>query len=125
MAEEENNNSQDIIEEKPVSEFEKKIKDLLNELDNHLEQIGGDYGPILMDELQNRLEKVVKNFNSEVNDLFTKSFDKWKVADTQLRELIKSDVKIPDNNKSSKKTKKKSNSPKFIKDIKFGPVRPK
>ena len=44
--------------------------------------------------------------------------------DDVISKMKESDIKIPDNNKSSKKTKN-SNSPRFIKDIKFGPVRPK
>ena len=116
--------TQETVENKPISEFEKKFKDLLNELDLQLEQIGDDYGPTLMEELQNRLENVVKEFNFEVNELFTKSFERWKVTDNQLREFIKRDIKIPENNNSPKKSKK-SNTPKFIKDINFGPVRPK
>ena len=124
MAEEEKDNGQEIEEEKPLSLFDKKMKDLLEELDERLEQIGGDYGPILMEELQNRLEQVVNNFNDEVHDMFTQSFNTWKVTDTQLREFIKSDIKVPDKKPAKAKTKDLS-TPQFIKDVDFGPVRPK
>ena len=117
-------NNQEPEENKTISEFEKKIKDLLNELDVQIEQIGDDYGPILMEELQNRLVNVLKKFNFEVNELFTNSFKRWKVTDTQLRELIKRDVEIPKNN-ISPKIPKTSKTPKFIKDVNFGPLRPK
>ena len=123
MVEEEKKNGQEI-EEKPLSLFDKKMKDLLNELDEHLDQIGGDYGPILMEELQNRLELIVKNFNDEVHTLFTESFNKWKVTDTQLREFVKIDIKIPDKKPLKKKTKD-SPTPAFIKDVDFGPMRQK
>ena len=92
MAEEEKDNEQEI-KEKPLSLFDKKMKDLLDELDKLLDQVGGDYGPILMEELQNRLELIVKNFNDEVHTLFTESFKKWNVTNTQLREFVKSDIK--------------------------------
>ena len=122
MAEEKKDNGQEIEEEKPLSLFDKKMKDLLDELDERLELIGGDYGPILMEELQNRLEQVVNNFNNEVHDMVTESFNKWKVTDTQLREFLKSDIKVPD----KKFTKAKDlSTPQFIKDVDFGPVRPK
>ena len=78
MAEEEKDNGQEIEEEKPLSLFDKKMKDLLDELDERLEQIGGDYGPILMEELQNRLEQVVNNFNDEVHDMVAESFNKFR-----------------------------------------------
>ena len=126
MAKEEKDNGQDIEEEKPLSFFDKKMKDLLDELDERLEQIGGDYGPILMEELQNRLEQVVNNFNDEVHDVVNEAFNKWKVTDTQLREFIKSDIKVPDKKPAKTKTKtKKLSTPQFIKDVDFGPVRPK
>ena len=124
MAEEKIENGQELEEGKPLSLFDKKMKNLLDELDEHLEQIGGDYGPILMEELQSRLELIVKNFNNEVHTLFTESFKKWKVTDTQLREFVKSDIKIPEKQKPKKKGKD-SSTPEFIKDVDFGPVRPK
>ncbi len=124
MAEEKKDNGQEIEEEKPLSLFDKKMKDLLDELDERLEQIGGDYGPILMEALQNRLEQVVNNFNDEVHDIVTESFNKWKVTDTQLREFIINDVKVPDK-KSAKAKPKDLSTPQFIQDVDFGPIRPK
>ena len=120
MAEEEKDNGQEIEKEKPLSLFDEQMKDLLDELDELLDKVGGDYGPILMEELQNRLALIVKNFNNEVQTLFTESFKKWNVTDTQLREFIKSDIKVPD----KKPTKAKDlSTPRFIKDVDFGPVR--
>ena len=124
MADEKIENGQEMEEVKPLSLFDEKMKGLLDELDERLEQIGGDFGPILMEELQNRLERIVKNFNEEVHTLFTESFEKWKVTDTQLREFVSSDIKIPIK-KTVKKKKKDKSTPEFIKDVEFGPVRPK
>ena len=124
MAEKEKDNGQEIEEVKPLSLFDKKMKDLLDELDERLEQIGGDYGPFLMEELQNRLEQVVNNFNDEVHVMVTESFNKWKVTDTQLREFINSDIKFPDK-KPTKAKPEDVSTPQFIKDVDFGPVRPK
>ena len=123
MAEKIIENGQESEEVKPLSLFDEKMKGLLDELDERLEQIGGDFGPILMEELQNRLERIVKNFNEEVHTLFTESFEKWKVTDTQLREFVSSDIKIPI--KKTRKKKKDKATPEFIKDVEFGPVRPK
>ena len=124
MADDQKENGQETEEAKPLTLFEEKMKGLLDELDELLEQVGGDYGPILMEELQNRLESIVKNFNDEVHTLFTESFKKWKVTDSQLREFVKADVKLPKQKKAQKKPKKAS-TPEFIKDVEFGPVRPK
>ena len=124
MADKKIENGQEIEEVKPLSLFDEKMKGLLDELDERLEQIGGDFGPILMEELQNRLERIVKNFNEEVHTLFSESFEKWKVTDTQLREFVSSDIKLPIK-KTVKKKKKDKSTPEFIKDVEFGPVRPK
>ena len=124
MAEEKKENEQEIEETKPLSVFEEKMKGLLDELVELLEQVGGNYGPILMEELQNRLELIVKDFNDEANKLFNESFKKWKVTDSQLREIISNDIKIPKDNKLNKNPKD-SSTPKFIKEVDFGPVRPK
>ena len=124
MAEKKIENGQEIEEVKSLSLFDEKMKILLDELDERLEQIGGDFGPILMEELQNRLERIVKNFNEEVHTLFSESVKKWKVTDTQLREFVSSDIKLP-LKKTVKKKKKDKSTPEFIKDVEFGPVRPK
>ena len=124
MADDQIENGQETEEAKPLTLFEEKMKSLLDELAELLGQVGGDYGPILMEELQNRLELIVKNFNDEVHTLFTESFKKWKVTDSQLREFVKADVKVPKPKKAQKKPKKAS-TPEFIKNVEFGPVRPK
>ena len=124
MAEEKEDNGQEIEKEKPLSLFDEKMKDLLDELDELLDQVGGDYGPILMEELQNRLALIVKNFNNEVHTLFTESFKKWNVTNTQLREFVKNDIKIPNKEPTEGKSNN-SSTPEFIKDVNFGPIRPK
>ena len=124
MADDQIENGQETEEAKPLTLFEEKMKSLLDELAELLEQVGGDYGPILMEELQNRLELIVKNFNDEVHTLFTESFKKWKVTDSQLREFVKADVKVPKPKMAQKKPKEAS-TPEFIKNVEFGPVRPK
>ena len=124
MDDDQKENGQETEEAKPLTLFEEKMKGLLDELDELLEQVGGDYGPILMEELQNRLESIVKNFNDEVHTLFTDSFKKWRVTDSQLREFVKADVKLPKPKKAQKKPKKAS-TPEFIKDVEFGPIRSK
>ena len=123
MADDQKENGQEAA---PLTLLEKKRKALLDEMDELLGQVGNDYGPILLEELQNRLELIIKNFNDEVNTLFTESFKKWQVNDTQLRELVNSDIQIPQKKKArAKKTPKDESTPEFIKDVEFGPVRSK
>ena len=122
MAEKEK--EQEIEEVKPLSLFEERMKGLLDELDGHISKVGGDYGPILMEVLQNRLELVIKNFDDEVHTLITDSFKKWKLIDIQVREFVKSDIAIP-NQKESKKKPEEASVPEFIKGVDFGPMRSK
>ena len=124
MAEEKKENGQETEEVKPLSLFEERMKGLLDELDGHMTQVGEDYGPILMEVLQNRLELIIKNFDEEVHTLVTDSFKKWKLIDTQLREFVKSDIAVP-NLKESKKKSEDASVPEFIKGVDFGPIRSK
>ena len=83
MAEKEN--VQEIEEVKPLSLFDKRMKDLLDELDENMSKVGGDYGPILMEVLQNRLELIIKNFDEEVHSLVFSS----NIYITDVSELLK------------------------------------
>ena len=124
MAEEKKENGQGTEKVKPLSLFEERMSGLLDELDGHIAQVGKDYGPILMEVLQNRLELIIKNFDEEVHTLVTDSFKKWKLIDTQLREFVKSDIAVP-NQKESKKKPEDASVPEFIKGVDFGPIRSK
>ena len=124
MAEEKKENGQETEEVKPLSLFEERMKSLLDDLDGHMAQVGEDYGPILLEVLQNRLELIIKNFDEEVYTLVTDSFKKWKLIDTQLREFVKSEIAVP-NQKESKKKPEDASVPEFIKGVDFGPVRSK
>ena len=124
MAEEKKENGQETEEVKPLSLFEERMKGLLDELDGNMAQAGEDYGPILMEVLQNRLELIIKNFDEEVHLLVTDSFKKWKLIDTQLREFVKSDIAVP-NQMESKKKPEDASVPDFIKGVDFGPIRSK
>ena len=124
MAEEKKENGQETEEVKPLSLFEERMKGILDELEEQLAKVSGDYGPILMEVLQNRLELIIKNFDEEVHSLVTDSFKKWKVIDTQLREFVKSDIAVP-NQKASKKKPEDASVPEFIKNVNFGPIKSK
>ena len=124
MIEKEKETDLAIEEVKPLSLFENRMKGLLDELDEHMSQVGGNYGPILMEVLQNRLELIINNFDNEVHTLITDSFKKWKVIDTQLRELVKSDIIVPEKEKTKDKLQDPS-VPEFIKDVNFGPLKSK
>ena len=56
--------------------------------------------------------------------LVTDSFKKWEILNTQLRDLVKSDITVP-NKEESKDKQKDSSIPEFIKDVDFGPLKSK
>ena len=107
-----------------MSALSEKRQYLLDELSELMEQASGDYGPFLMKELQRRLEFVVQNFNEELKALIQSSFEDWKIMDSQLRDLIVGNLKVP-KNPAKKEKSEDITSPDFIKDVKFGPIRRK
>ena len=124
MANPKNENGQENKGVETVSVLDEKRQYLLDELSELMEQASGDNGPLLMKELQRRLEFVVQNFNEELKALIQSSFKDWKIKDSQLRDLIAGNLKVP---KSPAKKEKPEDitSPNFIKDVKFGPIRRK
>ena len=106
------------------SEMDGKRNSLIDELSDLLDKTGENHGPFLMNELLRRLELVVNNFNEELTLLIKGSFKKWKDKDTQLRILMADDMKVI-KNKAIQEELISSKSPDFIKDVKFGPKRPK
>ena len=104
-----------------------KMVSVLDELSELMDQVSEDYGPFLMEELQQRLEFVVQNFNEEVQDLIKSSFENWKNKDSQLRDLMAGNRGKLQISKSQPANEKLENSstPDFIKDVEFGPIRRK
>ena len=110
-----------IVDEKivknSVSKIDEKKETFIQEFSDNLERIAKDYGPFLMEELLQRLEKVVKDFNQEFTILVKGSFEKWRIKDSKLREMMAGKIKL------ELEKKEFSKSPNFIKDVKFGPIR--
>ena len=124
MADSQKENGQEKGGVETVSEINEKRKFLLDELSKLMEQTSGDYGPLIMEELQQRLEFVVQNFNDELKKLIKSSFETWKIKDSQLRDLMENKI---DNLQVSKRQAVKEKSgdssiPDFIKDMEFGPT---
>ena len=117
----------EIVDEKqvinPSSKLDEEKKVFIEDLVNILDEIGKNYGPFLMKELLQRLERVIKNFDEEFMTLVKDSFEKWKIKDMQLREMMSREIiKKKTENKQDNESAK---SPDFIKDVKFGPVHTK
>ena len=118
-------NGQYIQQKATLSILDKKQKEFLDEIENLLEKMGKDFGPVFQEELQRRLEFVVKNFAEELKILFSKSFEKWKVKDAQIRDLMDDSIQMPESHPKINNPHNPPSTPEFIKNVKFGPVRPK
>ena len=107
-----------------LSVVAEKRQYILEELSELMENMGGIYSPFLMEELQRHLEFVIQNFNEEVQAMIKVSFKKWKIKDSHIRDLMSGNIKMY---KSQRKMEKPEDSsiPDFIKDMEYGPIRPK
>ena len=84
-----------------------KKSELMTKLDELLGNVGEKYGPYMIEELYNRMEKTVQEFNSELDNLFEKSFDNTKKINNAVNEAITSgqapDISGINNNINQKK----------------------
>ena len=104
-----------------LSVLNEKRQYLLNELSVLMQEAGGVYGPFFMKELQRRLELVVQNFNEELKALIKNSFEKWKIKDSQMRDLLSGNLQFQKSQPLKDKSEE-SSTPDFIKDVEFGPL---
>ncbi len=67
-----------------------KKSELLTKLDELLGTVGDKYGPFMIQELYNRMEKTVQDFNLELDNLFEESFDNTKKINNAVNDAIAS-----------------------------------
>jgi len=104
-----------------LSFFSENREYLLKDLSEVLGSFDHSFSPVIVKELNRRLDFVIKNFDRELKKLLSESFDIWKTTNTNIRALTKLSLKINETNKDKKSIT--SDVPFFIKDVKFGPVR--
>ena len=90
-------------------------REILKGLDKLLERAGSKFGPMLLDELQERLSQTVRMFDLELKEMLESSFKYYHLQINQLKMLL------DQNYKPVKKVEKKDSSsvendiPEFIK----------
>ena len=124
MADQRKENDQDKGNLEAESSMNEKSHYRLDKLTELMEKTGDVYSPLLMEELQHRLEFVIQDFNKELETLIKGSFEKWDNIDSKLRDLMAENLPIPEN-QSLTENSENSNTPDFIKDMEFGPLRSK
>ena len=57
-----------------ASKSNNKKADLLSKVEDKLDNVGLNYGPVVYDELQSRLEKTIDTFNKDLDNLLSEFF---------------------------------------------------
>ena len=67
---------------------------MLIQIDELMEKIDNDYGPFILDELKNRLEFTIQEFNKDLRTVLEEAFEKHHNLN-QKEKKINSDDEIP------------------------------
>tara|TARA_B100001250_G_C19774844_1_gene779042 strand:+ start:743 stop:1066 length:324 start_codon:yes stop_codon:yes gene_type:complete len=95
----------------------KKIdtKTLLQDLEKLIETTGENCGPILIKELETRMDKAINTFNNDMDDLLKESFDKYALKISKSKQILDSKHEISDVAEFEYKSDK-SSAPQFIEE---------
>ena len=85
-----------------LSKSSAKKSDMLIQVNELMEKLENDYGPLMLEELQQRLVKTIEEFQADVNSVLNNAFDKHKVKYESI------------DNKLSPDDKNKGDVPSFI-----------
>jgi hypothetical protein len=102
-----------------ISPANDKRGKLLIQMDEMMETIGNTYGPIVLDELERRIEKTISDFNSDVNEILNSTFKKHasqlKKADEYSKQGLVAETK-KESSPNPSESKDDKNIPKYISD---------
>ena len=90
-------------------------REILKGLDELLDGAGNKFGPILLDELQERLSKTVKIFDLELKEMLESSFKNYHIQINQLKMLLDQNYKPVKKIEKKVKSSVESDIPEFIK----------
>ena len=79
-----------------LSKSSEKKGDLLIEVNELMEKLENDYGPLMLGELQKRLKKTIEDFHNDVNIVLKDAFDKSGREHHNLGEKIAEDLESED-----------------------------
>ena len=96
-------------------------KILLENLEKLIGSTGDSYGPVLMNRLEDRIDRAINIFNNDLEKLLNNSFKKHSDKMNRCNKIINSKKEVFDEDKNDKPTKK-TGTPQFIKtyEKKFG-----
>ena len=98
------------------------IKSLSKELEKLIDATGDSCGPILIKELQERIDRSVDTFDKDVKTLMKNSFDDYGDKISFCKEILNNQQSVNKDSDSDSFDKKEINTPHFIKlyEKKFG-----
>ena len=67
----------------PLSNASNKRSELLIKVDDLMEKLNNDYGPFLLEELENRLESTIHEFHLELKAILEQSFKNHKTKNNK------------------------------------------
>tara|TARA_X000001036_G_C20562154_1_gene758927 strand:+ start:566 stop:880 length:315 start_codon:yes stop_codon:yes gene_type:complete len=79
---------------KKVSSTEKK-GDLLIQVDDLMNQLENDYGPLMLDELKKRLHKTIEEFQEDVTSVLKDAFNKHDLKHKKTDKVIEDNEEVP------------------------------
>tara|TARA_B100000029_G_scaffold122809_1_gene116399 strand:- start:3961 stop:4332 length:372 start_codon:yes stop_codon:yes gene_type:complete len=94
-------------------------KELINDLDCIIDDLGNEFAPIILEELHNRLEFIINNFNNELNQLIKKSFKSHHTIYNQLDTMIstKKNISLVANKNNIKKIEIDDSVPSYLQGL--------
>ena len=90
-------------------------REILKGLDELLDGAGNKFGPMLLDELQERLSKTVKMFDLELKKMLESSFKNYHIQINQLKMLLDQNYKPVKKVEKKDRSSVESDIPEFIK----------
>jgi hypothetical protein len=90
-------------------------REILKGLDDLLDGAGNRFGPMLLDELQDRLSITVKKFDLELKELLTLSFKNYHIQHDQLKMLLNQSYKPIKKVEKGNRSSIECDIPEFIK----------
>tara|TARA_B100000945_G_scaffold263073_1_gene221782 strand:- start:730 stop:1098 length:369 start_codon:yes stop_codon:yes gene_type:complete len=93
-------------------------KELINDLNIIIDDLGNEFAPIILQELHNRLEFIINNFNNELNQLIKKSFKSHHTIYNQLNTMIYTKkTSLLTNKNIAKKNKTDDSIPSYLQGL--------
>ena len=79
-----------ITNKSSLSKSNDKRSQLLIKVDNLMEKLDNEYGPLLLDELNKRLELTIEKFNSDLKMILDDTFNKFNFKVQEMNKLFPS-----------------------------------